>query len=744
VRPRVAHALAALILLAGLARLAVLGASPLTWAVPLQPGEIAPGWRLIELRRTEAVVQLTLDDGARRAGLRLTHRSDRAGPQPLAFAGRYRLDPADDQPPPPDVIDAVAAPVADWDTTWPQPPAFVRPTAWDPAPGARLQASLVDVAVVLGVAASVALLPELAALTPAWTWLTAAGAGLIGAGTSLLLGLTGLWHSNQHGHDRLSDLAHGAPAWDANLALVHGTAYYALMSPLVGGDPDGGRSAVGAALFLSTLALLAWLPALRLGLADPARGVAAVVLLAGSVPWLRLAGTDSMYVPALLACGALATATEALRHTGRRRWLLLLLPWLVVASQSRGELMLLAPLAVLWRLVTAGPQLVLRLATTPSGLLGALLVALASLPRGLSLLAMERPEGSRRGAPYLDPRLVGLAGLVLVGVAAWAPVRRRLGDRAVGAVAAVGAVVVAALWGLGRRADPPPWGFEAAFQVHAALDPRLTAPWLAALPLLGLAALARRDPTALAFLAVAFGSANALYVVHHDCWSTYLSVSLATTPLVAAAAAAALPRRATPWAAALAATGLVWSLPWLTTPWPKVAQDRLLRAIPAAVPAGATLVWLGPTDAPPDAADQPGAAQRVDLPRHAGDRYLVLPLAAWQAGAAPPDRPTVFVGTLDCHRPILSRSPPWRAWLGDEVRAWDLLQVAVVSAGPRYTIDGLVPAANWLDPACAAARAVGVPLLGPVPVQAGTQGSLWDEAHGDAVTLGLWTVPARP
>lgn len=702
-----------------------------TWAHPLATGPITADHAVVELRRSDVALIVGVEGPTGREGLEIRRRVPVAGPQPLGFAGRYRVDTAG-RAPPQEVADAVLAQLTAWEAQTPRPPAFLALAGPRPSPLDRVEVALSHGAAALTVAGVLALLPELliaVGLSPA-AWGLGGLVAALGGALVVQLGAMGAWHANEHAHDRISDLTFGTPAALANLARVHGTGFYAVAGPLVGGGPDGGRPVLPTLLALSLAGLAPWLATFRLWLGDAGRALAALTALVCAAPWLRLAGSEAMYVPVLPLLGLTALATELVLATGRIRWLAFGAPALVVVAHSRADLLVLAPAAVVLRLVSGaggGPALLLR----PPVATAVVAVAAAIAPRAWALLHTERPPVTPRGAVWLDPRWLAAVGLAAVGLAAMGRDDARRSARVRAVASAVG-VVVAAVSARGWWVDLKPWGADPAWQVHAGLDPRWVAPWVLAALLVGAARAVREAPTAAGFALVAVGTSSAVLLPVHDCTSTYVAVAWPTLPLLAALAALA----ARPGVvAALAISGVAWSASWVGTTWPKAEQDRALRALVAEVPTGTTLIALRPEDHPAD----PSAfhVAMVDLPRHVGDRFDVRSATAWSRGDLPA-APRVFVETLDCHRPVLSRRGPPRALTGSGEVPYALTGAPVVGPGPHYLLpDGAD--APW--PLCARAldEAVGVPQRARVP--AGTQGSMWEEAHGEDVYVGWWPVP---
>lgn len=716
--------------LVGLGAVVVRDAPPELWAVPLQPGPLADGWSILDLRRTPDQVLVTVALGETRAGLRVRQRDRLWSDTPARFAGRYRVELTAGEVPPP-VLDAVADRLAAWEAQRPRPPAFVshpgeRAAWWQPWERRALDLALIAwlVALVLGARREDA--------PPASAWATAAVSGALMA----VLGVAGPWHANQHAYERIADLQLGAAPWAASLGLLHGFGFYTLMHPLVGGGPDGGRDVFVCAAGVTLAALLVWSGALR-RLLGPRQGELALTALGGSSLLLRVGATEAMYVPALLYLGGVALAVErVVERPERSVWPIL--PPLLLAMQTRADLLLLAPAAAGWRLLTARPELLPALLRRPSTWLAGLVTAIATLPRLLTFAAVDKATGSGRPPvdAWRDPRSAAALLLLVLALLAWPSVQRRLppaGRRGAALGSAGGTLLVIGGWLAWRQRAP---GYDPTPQVHAMLDPALTAPWLIAAAALGAWELRQRAPQTFTALAGGLAGALLVYLGRYDCHSTYTSTGLATAPLVAALMAPALarlPGRALPLAAVL--SGLAWSHGWLTTRYPKQQQWDLITQAIRELPSGVTLVYPADADLPPELLARGYKPDRLDLPRYVGDRVPTAPISARPPG------PAWLLRTTDCHRPILTRGGRRAAWIGEE-RAWSYLSASSAGLGPRYEVEGVSEATPLILPDCRAALEGATPIV-EVLLRPETSGSIYEEVRGADARVGLYALPAR-
>lgn len=750
---RLRSVVAALIVLVGLALIGVRELPTSWWAVPLSPGPLADGVLLVELRRGPGHLHLTFEADGQRSSLRLTHRGTTAAPPALATAGRYRLDvPEGAVPAPPAAVDAVAARVAAWESQVPRPPAFVQAPGHVPSTLQRLERSLLDLWLLVGLAVWLPGLPGLLRRT-----------GLtLGTGAALLvlsfgpvagawwMGWGGVWHANQHGYDRMSDLLHGLPAWSANLGLLHGHGYYTVMSPLVGGGPDPGRDVTLVAALVGGVAVALWGTALRLLTGSWSRALAASLVWGASALWLRVGPSEAMYVPAAAALGAVAVATELLVLRAGVSALVLLLPPLVLAMQTRADLLALAPAWVLTRLLVAAPGVVLELARRPGAWALAVGAALTLLPRLHSLLNVDHPGDSGRPLldPSRDPRSVLLGIVALLGIVLIPWVRERLPGRGPTArwLGAVVGAIAACGWAIWRRSQPD--GYAPSPQLHVMLDPALTAPWLVVAALVGVLVI-RRDPGLAATVLLSVAGPLLVYLGRYDCLSTYAATGVATAPwlglLVAEGIDGVMPRVPPSLRAAalvaLVGGGVVWSASWLALHFPKQQEWTLVQET-ARLPAGSTVVWLAASDAPDDTKRRGYHTQRLDLARHVGDRLQVASIDAWARGEVSGEAWLLI--TTDCFRPLLRAGSPRTALVGEVEVPWRYLKTPIASTGRRIAVDDLPSDRPWIDPRCALARSRAGAPRASVSLTHATSGSIYEEVVVDDAVIGLYPIGPPP
>lgn len=750
---RAAGVLRALLVVAVLAggafAIAVRDADPSWWAFPIRPGALVDGWRVVDVQRTASHVHLTLDHAGERASVKVEHRPTAPAPAPLRFAGRYRVDPQAGQPTPDAAaLDAIAAQIEAWEASTPAPPAFVRPPGDAPQPWQPTERRVLDAALIVGLAGLVGLggrLRDLLRPVAFATWIEALA--IAGGFTALVrhFGTAGVWHANAHGWDRAADLAHHTPPWNASLGLLHGFGFYTLMDPLVAGGPDGGRDVFDVATAVTFAALLLWFVALRLFLGEDRRALVALAALAWSPLLLRVGPTEAMYVPALLYAGALALAVEALICTGDAVFLVAAAPSLVLVMDTRADLLVLAPAAVLLRLGSAGALSAL-LRRWPVWAT-ALLVAASQVPRALTFAAVDKATGTGRSLfdPWRDPRSALLLTVLALAALAWPPIARRLPSPrptarwialAVGGLAGAGALVA---W----RFRPD--GYAPSPQVHPMLDPDWTAPWLIASALVGLLLQRRRAPAQFTFVAGGAAAALLVYLGRYDCLSTYSATALATAPLIAillSEGVVGLLELVTlrdpvilTVAAAVLGTGTYARADLLRTRFPKQQQwDELQTAL--ALLDDRALVWPADDDLPAELASRHLRPDRMDLPRYVGDRVRLMSVRAWEA--APVE--AVFLLSTDCYRPILSRGGPPVAWTGAWT-TWSYLHTPVASTAPRYAVDGLSDEQPFSFAECDRMLAGGA-VLHQTPLTAATSGSIYEEVRGARPVIGV--VAVRP
>lgn len=749
-----ARGLALLVLLLGLASMGLRHASPLTWSAPLRAGPFEQGWHLTELTRTETRVQADLVRGEQRATL---HLERRVGPLPpgAVEVGDYRVVSGTVHPAPPALLEAVAERVRDRGTGWTAPPPFVRATGGSPTPMQRLEQWLDELAVLLTLVAAAALGPELRVALPAvravsWVGLVAIGLGA--AAITHALGTAGVWHANQHGYDRLFDLLHGTTPPLANLSLLHGQGYYMLMAPLVALFP--GASVFDLALGACTLALVPWFLWVRMLLDDEARALLAIAVMVSTPVYLRVAPTESMYVPVLLWLGLALVAWELHLREGRVRWLFAALPPTFLAMQTRADLLLLVPAWVGWMMLARRPDWLRHTARRPAVWFGLTLAVAAFGPRLHGFVFTEKPAMTSTSVydPLRDPRSAVLALICLLAVAHLPPIARRaaplLSRRSArfGLGAASLAALAAWTWAYTHRSA----GFDPDWTVSPLLDPGITAPWLPALAALGALRLLRAAPSTGGFLVVALAGAWLLYLPRHDCLSTYLRTTLHLTPLFGALVASALPDRQHPSPAARALvaaltllSAVAWSAPWLQQRFPKQLQGDLLLWAVEHLPPDATVVWLADADL------EPSAPAGLQLDRLHLDKYLqhlprVVPISTWLAGGLPVDAPTFFVHTADCHRVVLHRSTPPRAWTGTEALPWRYVNEPMVSVHPRIAVEGLRDDQPFTQRACELIERASRSILFERALPRTVAGSIYEELQGSAPHLAVHTIDPRP
>lgn len=761
---RLARWAAVLVALGGGAALAVREAPPETWAVPITPGERLGDGVVRAVRRATTFATITLDQGGGATTVRIERRTGRPGVPPLAFAGRYRLDPdpGTSAPPPPSssTLAALTDRLTAWEAATPRPPAFVAQAAWRGTPLQRLERALLDGIVLLGLALVVDGLPDAARRlrgTPGRGagWLVTALLGALAA--AAWWQPWGVWHSNLHGFIRVADVVDQVPPWAANLGLLHGFGWYTGVAPAVelGGALLGGRADPalwGAAevsrigLALSLWAVLPWYVALTGLWGDRRVAGVGVALTALSAPFLRVGASEAMYTVGLLALGATAACLELWLRGGGRRWLTATAAFALWAMQTRADLLALTPAWLMIRAFTApgGPRSVreaLRDPYTAALVVGA---ALALGPRAHAFLTTDLPGDAGQAwlDPARDPRVAGLVLLTLWGIAAHPAVRAALerADLERPAWRGIGATAGALLGvGLGVAWLTRPEGFDPGLHVHLWLDPRYGgAPWTPLTIAAGLA-LARRDaPAALSGAALWLGGATLLYLGRYDCLSTYGATSLATLPLLASLAAVGLAGIGAPPSAPRAAVtalalagGLAVAAPWLQERSPKQDTGDLLDAAARALPAGAVVVALQDDDFPGDASAY--KVDRLPLERLLPDTARVLGARAWREAGEP--GPAWFLRTLDCHRPALARAGD-RAEVGaSEPVTWRRTGAPLVVAGPRLVLDPPTPVL-WPDCAALDARS-GEPIWERTPTDR-TSGSLYESTWAPSPRVGIY------
>ncbi len=759
-RRRLARLLGVLVLLVGLAGVFVRVAPTTTWAVPVRAGDTLDGWTVDDVRRTPFEVRVELSRGDVHRAVRWVDWSNTERPI-LARVGHVTLvadDPTASTLPDTLIRPMVAAITARQDS-WPAPPPFVAPKTVKIPVRAQVESALAEGVIVAWLAAMVGLAPELAG------WLGGVGAGAWSALVAMIvaqvgfvrwMGIGGVWHSNQHGFDRIADVEQGTPPAVAALGLLHGHGYYALFQPLF--SMFGGRVSVftlsQGVTAVGLVALFAWL----FGLWGKARPALLGVAFAASLPIvLRLSASEDMYVPTVAwTCFALALV-EAWLRTGSMAALALAVPPSVLAMQTRAELLLLLPVWVLLGAAVRRPDR-LRAALTDGRAWAIVVTAVGLLtPRLLEIVASPPPSDLRRTAldPMADPRLVLLAALALVLVAAhpwprarWETLLPSSGTRrALGAVGLLALVGGVAAYALALRAQGGP--LQRTWQLHAAFDPSLVAPWVGALVALGAGISARTSPRRVVALGLSLLIALWIYLPQVDCLSTFVRTGLSTVPLLAALAAPALDAivaRLGGMAGSfvvggLLASGVVYERPWMTARDAKAAYWDLVEAIRARVPEGTTVVWLADADAPAAATHLSIKPDRARLEHHLGPAWETASLTAWRAGQVDPKARVVFARTPDCGRVLLSARGSL-GLAGDREVRWRYLDVSRLATTARITVDGVGP--EWIDPACAAAlEQAGPPLWSVVP-DARNAGSIFETAVGADRTVGLYPVSTAP
>jgi hypothetical protein len=743
---RLAAAVAVVVALLGVAGLALRAAPPQQWRVPIAVGEDLGGAKVVGVRRDAAWVLVDVARGGARASFRIEHRE--AAPRPVGtapalVAGRYRLEAAGPNPADAAAQTAARERLRTWEAQWPRPPAFVTPAGNVGAPHQHAQRALLDVAAVAAVAGAIAALPDVLALCGMLPVLGAAVGLAFAAAMAWAFQPFGAWHANLHGVQRTFDVLHGVPPWTANLGRLHGYAWYTWMTPLVGGGPEGGRDPYLAAFALTLTALpmaAAWATLLT---GSRRVGAFTALLLATAPTVLRVGASEAMYVAVIGPWCAAALALELWLRDGRTRWVALASLWLFLTMHARADLLLLGPAWFLLRLASAPERLK---APRTRWVLGAAatLLALASVPRALELLATEIPgdAGQPLAQPWRDPRSFGLlllgawAALRLPAVARVLPALDAPRLRAAGALVGSASGIAFALAWLHR-----PLGFEPGFAVHLDLDPRYATPARLAFVAAGGIALARQGRPAVAALVGWLCVAGAVHLGRYDGLSTYGATGLTTAAAIAAlggAGLAAIPGR---WTAGIAAAGVLasaWGVtgPFLAWRHPKQQTVDLLRAAQA-LPEDVTLVALQDADFGPQG---PFKVDRLPLARLLDDRHAVATAGAWLRGEVQGE--AWFLETLDCWRPALSRATPHQARIDDEVLVgWSRTGRPLTDVRGRIT---LTPPQDVHWSACASLSAMADPPTYAEPLEDVAIGAIDESVLHPNARTSLARLPARP
>lgn len=733
------------VLLAGAFAIVVRHAPATTWALPVQVGPIGDGATIRSVRRSEVEVRYEVGTRHDTHPVRIV---DRWHPDPapgIATAGtRVIADPRVD----PDAVAAIVAAIRDREAAWPRPPPFVRALGTQASPAQEREAVTLEVVVVAWCAGMVATAPAWAAGVPLWAWCALLALLAARVGVTEALGVPGVWHSNQHGLDRVADVVANTPPGRANLGLLHGYGYYVVFQPLYrlfDGAVDVFRLAVGVTS-LALVAAFLWLRALW---ASDRTALLGAAVLAASPVLLRIGATESMYVPAMAWTLAALWLFELHLRTDEGRWLVLGLGAAVVAAQTRAELMALVPAWLVLSMLLRRPSWLRTAWRRPVVVLAVPMAGVLFLPRLLEVLATPPPDDLRRTAadPLADPRLFVLDLVAALGVLALPWVRRgvvegwrrlRLPSTPwVGLATAVGLGAVA----YGAWVWPNGGPELRTWQIHAAFDPALEAPWVGVLVVVGAWIGARRDPGVVAWAALAWAGAMWVYLPQYDCLSTFVRTSLSTWPLLAALAAPALDavvgrgRALGVAAVALLLVGdVVWGVPFLTARYPKQIQADLVDVVRRTVPEGDIVVWLAEADAPDDARARGLRVSRAHLDHWLGPAWTVRPLRDWVDGVLPPDRDVWFVRTADCQRVLLDPRGD-AALAGRDTVRWRYLDTSDLTTAPRIAVDGLP--SDWIDPWCGAALEASTEVVA-MPLGDRVAGSIYEALVGAPAVVGLY------
>lgn len=739
IAPLVAAALVLVGVLLGVGR----HAPPTLWALPLLPGDDIGAWEVQSLTRSPGKVVWWVEDGKHRGSVRALPT---AAPHEQARAsipvGRLRVeDVSVDRALPDGVLQDVADRIEAWDRPW-RPP-FLVAEHRQIRPWERAETVATEGLALATVAGGIALLPWLVGylvLIRRRTWATL---GLLLLAQSVLVARwvpRGVWHSNHHGFERLSDLRDGVPTALANLSRLHGHGYYAVMRPVVSLTGDVPLATQGVAT-LAAVGCFVWF---RMLLRDDRRALLSAAVLVGTPAFLRLAPTESLYVPVLLLLAVMWVAFELHLHTRQARWFV----WGVAATsllmQTRAEMLAVAPLLVGWMMLARDPAWLVHTARRPL-ILTTLAVGAASLvPRLVSILSQPTMSNLSRPAidPVTDPRiallavLAGVAVTALPGVAfpgSWTRGRR---SRKVALVA--GALLVTGLWVAAVMSATG--GVIGEPRIHVFLDPARTPIWLSLLAVGGAVQLRGHSPRAFAFLVGALAIGLWFYLPHYDCLSTYVRTGLATLPFFAVLAGVgidrvgvALGRRLPPRLVWSSIAVMLLATPWFHRGWlahryPRQQTWDLIQETRSALPTGARVVVLGDDDIAP--------AREVHLARGRYGRYLgadleVIGVDAWDGERAG----TWFLWTPACHRPLLSRGSGHRAWTGEQETRWSYLAVPPTSTAHRIVVDDLEPGETWTNPRCARMLRGATAVLGPEPLDPENAGSIYEQSWGGEIGL---------
>lgn len=732
-----ARGLAAVVLVVGLVALAVRWLPPTTWAVPVAPGDHLGAWTVVEVRRTptEARVSLRADDD-RRAVVRLVDRRNgvHAAERVTRRVRVVAESGADDG-----VLDAVAAPVAAWEARWPRPPRFVAAAGVVEAPRHAAETATLHVVVLVGLVAWTAALPRVLALVGGGWGALAVASAVVALQAALVLGLgvPGVWHSNLHGLDRIADVERLTPPGAAALGRLHGHGYYVVLQPLYA-LAEGHVGVFGLALGVASVALVALFGWIRVGWGGTREAGLGVLWLATFPPWLKIAGSEDMYVPAVAALALALLAFEGFLKRDDARWLALAAPPALLAMHTRAELLVLVPLALGLAWGLRRPATLVRAWRRPAIVGIVVLAGLACVPRALGILADPPPAELQRAAsdPLRDPRLVVLGLLGLAGLASTRAGRVVVAAVGRGRVVAVVVIAVGAYLGWLVGVGGPE---ERTWQLHPGVDPRLAAPWALVPCLFALPRMVRLTPARLAWVLLVGAVTTWVYLPQLDCLSTFVRTGATVLPLLAmlAGVGAARVPGAAAWGLAvlLGAGGVAWATPWLVSRSPKQLTGDLVAAARSTLPPGAVVVAPGPEDL----ADLPAEARapRLRVQHVLGPDVRVVSIAAWSRGEV--QGPAWFLRTADCHHVALARDGT--AWLGDVRGAWRYLDSSTLDTGARVALAGFDDVE--VDPACARVLAQAEPVV-TWRLPTWNDGSVAETLVGLDPAIGLYRLVGSP